>query len=48
MPDAPQLPAGYAAMVLLAWVPPLWRRIMDPRLLDHYDGRIELVNTGPR
>lgn len=30
--EAPQLPAGYAAMVLLAWLPPLWRRVMDPRV----------------
>ena len=30
-PAAPQMPAGYAAMVLLAFVPPLWRRVMDPR-----------------
>ncbi|HXQ31908.1 MAG TPA: alkane 1-monooxygenase [Steroidobacteraceae bacterium] len=31
-PAAPQLPAGYAGMVLLALVPPLWRSVMDPRL----------------
>ncbi len=30
--DAPQLPAGYPAMLLLAYVPPLWRRVMDRRL----------------
>ncbi len=30
--DAPQLPAGYATMVLLALVPPLFRRVMDPRV----------------
>ncbi len=30
--DSPQLPAGYATMVLVAMVPPLWRRVMDPRL----------------
>lgn len=30
--SAPQLPAGYAAMVLAALVPPLWRRVMHPRL----------------
>jgi len=30
-PGAPQLPAGYAGMILLALVPPLWRRVMDPR-----------------
>lgn len=31
--DVPQLPSGYATMVLLALVPPLWFRIMDPRVL---------------
>jgi len=30
-PDAPQLPAGYGLMVLVALVPPLWHRHMDPR-----------------
>ena len=28
--DAPELPAGYAGSILLALVPPLWRRLMDP------------------
>lgn len=28
---APQLPAGYSLMLLLAWLPPLWFRIMDSR-----------------
>jgi alkane 1-monooxygenase len=28
---APQLPAGYGTMFLLALVPPLWFRVMDPR-----------------
>ena len=32
--EAPQLPTGYAGMIVLAWFPPLWRRVMDPRLLD--------------
>ncbi|HVI00112.1 MAG TPA: alkane 1-monooxygenase [Enhygromyxa sp.] len=31
-PDAPQLPTGYAGMVLLALVPPLWFLIMNPRV----------------
>ncbi len=26
-----QLPSGYAAALLIALVPPLWRRVMDPR-----------------
>jgi alkane 1-monooxygenase len=31
-PEAPQLPAGYAAMFVLAFCPPLWRRAVHPRL----------------
>ena len=30
---SPQLPAGYAGMIVLAMVPPLWRRVMDRRVL---------------
>jgi len=30
--QAPQLPAGYGTMLLLALVPPLWKRVMDPRV----------------
>ncbi|MFV8752952.1 alkane 1-monooxygenase [Nannocystaceae bacterium ST9] len=30
--DVPQLPAGYATMVVVALIPPLWFRIMDPRV----------------
>lgn len=30
--DAPRLPGGYPMMMLLAAVPPLWFRIMNPRL----------------
>jgi alkane 1-monooxygenase len=33
--DAPQLPGGYAAMFVLALFPPLWHRIIDPRVLAH-------------
>jgi len=32
VPQAPQLPAGYPTMVLLALVPPLWYAVMHPRL----------------
>ncbi len=31
---APQLPAGYPVMIMLALVPPLWRRTMDWRVLN--------------
>jgi alkane 1-monooxygenase len=29
---APQLPAGYGTMFVAALVPPLWRRVMHPRV----------------
>ncbi len=34
LPGSPQLPHGYPAMVLLAFFPNLWRRIMDPRVME--------------
>ncbi len=33
-PNLPRLPSGYFGMYLLAYVPPLWFRVMDRRLLD--------------
>ena len=30
--DAPQLPFGYPLMTLAALIPPLWKRIMNPRV----------------
>jgi alkane 1-monooxygenase len=35
---APQLPAGYSAMIVLALVPPLWKRVMNPRVEAYYRG----------
>lgn len=35
---APQLPAGYATMVVLALIPPLWKKIMNPRVIAYYRG----------
>ena len=43
--DVPQLPSGYFGMFLLAYIPPLWFRVMDPRLLALVDGDISRVNT---
>ena len=45
---SPQLPAGYATMLVVALIPALWRRIMDPRVLAHYGGDATLANRGPR
>jgi alkane 1-monooxygenase len=33
-------------MIVLAVVPPLWRRVMDPRVLAHYDD-VMLANLHP-
>jgi len=45
--SAPALPTGYASMILLALVPPAWNRVMDPRVLDHFDGDISRANVAP-
>ncbi len=46
--DVPQLPSGYFGMFLLAYVPPLWFRVMDPRVLDLVSGDLSRVNVDPR
>jgi alkane 1-monooxygenase len=46
--EAPQLPTGYAGMILIAWFPPIWRRLMDGRVVDHYDGDLGRANIAPR
>jgi alkane 1-monooxygenase len=46
--DAPQLPAGYATMIVLAMFPPAWRHVMDKRLLAHLGGDVTLANIQPR
>ncbi len=46
--DAPQLPTGYAGMILIALVPAWWRRVMDPRVLAHYEGDVSRANLSPR
>ncbi|MFC7545622.1 alkane 1-monooxygenase [Plantactinospora sp. GCM10030261] len=45
---SPRLPAGYASMVVAALVPPLWRRLMDRRVVAHYGGDLALANVAPR
>jgi alkane 1-monooxygenase len=46
--EAPQLPTGYAGMIVTAVIPPLWRRVMDHRVMEHYEGDIKRANTSPR
>lgn len=43
--DVPTLPHGYGIMYLLAYVPPLWRKVMDPLVLANVDGDMSKVLT---
>ncbi|MEJ2131924.1 MAG: alkane 1-monooxygenase, partial [Gammaproteobacteria bacterium] len=47
--DLPQLPNGYYGMFPIAYVPPIWFRMMDPLLMDlkHVDGDLDKVNVDP-
>ncbi|WP_116045495.1 fatty acid desaturase [Amycolatopsis palatopharyngis] len=45
--ESPVLPTGYAGMIVLALVPPLWRRVMDPRVLAHFDDDVRGANISP-
>ncbi len=45
--ESPVLPTGYAGMIVLALFPPLWRRVMDPRVLAHFDGDVRRANIHP-
>ena len=46
----PQLPSGYFGMFPLSYVPALWFKVMDPRLmaLPHVKGDLSRVNVDPR
>jgi alkane 1-monooxygenase len=46
--ESPVLPTGYAGMIVLAIVPAVWRRVMDPRVLHHVDGDLSRANLSPR
>ena len=45
--DIPHLPSGYPGSFVLASIPPLWRRVMNPRVMAWADGDMDRVNTGP-
>ncbi|WP_225438553.1 alkane 1-monooxygenase [Candidatus Frankia nodulisporulans] len=46
-PESPQLPAGYATLLVAAWLPPLWFHLMDDRVLAHYGGDLTLAHVQP-
>jgi len=43
-PASPQMPTGYAGMVLLALVPPLFKRVMEPRLPPQALGQADALS----
>jgi alkane 1-monooxygenase len=45
--ESPQLPSGYGLMLGIAYVPPLWRFVMDKRVLAQYDGDVTRANIQP-
>ena len=45
--DSPNLPSGYASMITIAYFPPLWRKVMDKRVIAHYDGDLTRANLQP-
>jgi alkane 1-monooxygenase len=46
--DSPQLPSGYASMLIPAYIPALWFRQMDPLVVKHYKGDLTRANLYPQ
>ena len=44
--ELPRLPSGYPGSFLLASVPPLWFKVMNPKVMAWAGGDIEKVNRG--
>jgi alkane 1-monooxygenase len=45
--QSPQLPSGYASMIVLAYLPPLWFKVMDPKVVAHHGGDMTKANIKP-
>ncbi|HET6651786.1 MAG TPA: alkane 1-monooxygenase [Nocardioides sp.] len=45
--ESPVLPTGYAGLIILALVPPLWFAVMDKRVLRHFGGDLTRANIQP-
>ena len=46
-PELPRLPSGYFGMFFLAYLPPLWYRVMDPLLIQTLSGDVSRINFQP-
>ena len=45
--DAPQLPGGYAELLMPAYLPAKWFELMDKRVIEHYRGDLSKINWDP-
>ncbi len=45
--DLPRLPSGYPGMFALAAIPPLWFKVMNPRVMEWAGGNFANVNAVP-
>ncbi|MEM9122966.1 MAG: alkane 1-monooxygenase [Pseudomonadota bacterium] len=46
--DLPRLPSGYPGSYALAAIPPLWFRVMDPKVMAWAGGDLSKVNVAPQ
>lgn len=44
---APQLPTGYPGCMFMAMIPPLWFRVMNPKVMAWAEGDLERTNIHP-
>ncbi|NBD20830.1 alkane 1-monooxygenase [Aquabacterium fontiphilum] len=45
--DSPQLPSGYAGMITVAYLSPLWFAMMNKRVIRHYKGDMTRIQYAP-
>jgi len=45
--EAPQLPSGYAALIPVTYFPTLWFKLMDRRVVAHFNGDLSKANLQP-
>ena len=46
MEESPQLPSGYIGMIFIALFPPLWRAVMDKRVISYQQHLPENIGSG--
>jgi len=46
--DVPKLPTGYGGCFAMAFIPPLWFKVMDKRVMEWSGGDLSKVNVDPK